>query len=196
MISYNYTTWGCWTIFRIWISLETRSTSATSTILLFSRILTATRALVRMWVPILTFPKVPSPIVFPNIYCPIFLSWGFKFSSACEIFFIIPSLDILASFKTSATPAFLLDLSFFGGDEVYIGFWISSGPSEDPSPLPLSCRSIWGCDVKISMFCPLDLEPLLTYRSDTTVRLFCAYFLATAGIKSYLSYWSSWPSYI
>ena len=158
IISYNYTTWGCWTILRMWISLETRSTSATSTILLFSRIFTATRALVRMCYPILTFPKVPSPIVFPNIYWPIFLSWGFKFSSVCEIFFIIPSLDILASFKTSLISAFLLDLSFLGGEEVNIGFYsASSASAEDPSPLSFSyLRSIWGCDVKISIFYPFD----------------------------------------
>ena len=158
IISYNYTTWGCWTILRMWISLETRSTSATSTILLFSRIFTATRALVRMCYPILTFPKVPSPIVFPNIYWPIFLSWGFKFSSVCEIFFIIPSLDILASFKTSLTSAFLLDLSFLGGEEVYIGFYTASSASaEDLSASSSSYfRSIWGCDVKISIFYPFD----------------------------------------
>jgi hypothetical protein len=50
------------------ISLDTLSTSATSRILDFSNILTATFAFVKICVPILTLPKVPSPIVFPTIY--------------------------------------------------------------------------------------------------------------------------------
>ena len=65
MISYNWIIFGCLVSLRIWISLETLSTSATSEILSFSRIFTATLSPVRIWVPFLTFPNVPSPIVLP-----------------------------------------------------------------------------------------------------------------------------------
>ena len=69
---------GCLMSLRILISLVTLSTSASSVILSFSRILTATYKMivkivfitfssVKIWVPSLTLPKVPSPIAFPKI---------------------------------------------------------------------------------------------------------------------------------
>lgn len=59
--------WGCLSNFKICSSLETRSTSVTSMILSFSSILIATFSPVKICLPILTLPKVPSPIVFPII---------------------------------------------------------------------------------------------------------------------------------
>lgn len=67
MISYSWIMLGCLINLRIWISLETRSTSATSMIFSFSRIFMATFSPVGMWVADLTFPKVPFPNVFPQI---------------------------------------------------------------------------------------------------------------------------------
>ena len=66
MISYNYITFGCLTIFKMWISLDTLSTSAFSTILSFSKIFIATFSLVTVWIPSLTLPKVPYPMDLPN----------------------------------------------------------------------------------------------------------------------------------
>lgn len=67
MISYSWMMLGCLISLRMWISRETRSTSATSIIFSFSRILIATFSPVGMWVADLTFPKVPFPNVFPQI---------------------------------------------------------------------------------------------------------------------------------
>lgn len=135
IISYNWTTYGCWTIFKICISLLTLSTSATSTIFDFSKIFTATLALVRICIPILTFPKVPSPMVLPNIYYPIFLSWGLSYNSAWDIYYAITCLDCWASSQIeSPTNSFsLIFPPFFSlGDEVTTGggilsssYWLS-----------------------------------------------------------------------
>jgi len=51
---------------RMWISRETRSTSATSTIFYLSKILMATFSPVGMWMADLTLPKVPLPRVLPG----------------------------------------------------------------------------------------------------------------------------------
>ena len=51
---------------RIWISLETLSTSVTSMILSFSKIFIATVSPVSVCFPFFTLPNVPSPIVFPG----------------------------------------------------------------------------------------------------------------------------------
>ena len=52
---------------RMWISLATLSTSETSVMRSFSRILMATFSPVKSCVPNFTFPKVPSPIDFSEI---------------------------------------------------------------------------------------------------------------------------------
>ncbi len=57
--------WGWRISLRMWISRATLSTSLTSCIFSFSSILTATFSLVRLWLPSLTFPNVPFPIVLP-----------------------------------------------------------------------------------------------------------------------------------
>jgi hypothetical protein len=49
----------------MWISRETRSTSATSTIFYLSKILMATFSPVGMWMADLTLPNVPFPKVLP-----------------------------------------------------------------------------------------------------------------------------------
>lgn len=67
MISYNWMMLGCLISFRMWISRDTRYTSATSTIFSFSRILTATFSPVRIWMAALTLPKVPLPRVLPGL---------------------------------------------------------------------------------------------------------------------------------
>lgn len=54
-------TLGCRTIFKMWISRVTLSTSLWSFILSFSKILMATFSPVMRWVPNLTLPKVPYP---------------------------------------------------------------------------------------------------------------------------------------
>lgn len=51
----------------MWIYLETLSTSATSTILSFSKILIATFSPVGTCIPSLTFPNVPLPNVLSSI---------------------------------------------------------------------------------------------------------------------------------
>ena len=65
MISYSCMMLGCLMSLRMWISRETRSTSATSTIFYLSKILMATFSPVGMWMADLTLPKVPLPIVLP-----------------------------------------------------------------------------------------------------------------------------------
>lgn len=90
---------GCLMSFKIWISLATLSTSATSEILSFSKILTATYSWlwlgghtfspVMVWLPNFTLPKVPSPIVLP------------------EWIILFPTYDIIAN-------AFPLHLSLTG----------------------------------------------------------------------------------
>ena len=111
------------------ISLLTLSTSATSTIFDFSKIFTATLALVSICIPILTFPNVPSPIVLPNIYYPIFLSWGLRFNSACEIYWAITCFDCWASSQMDNPTnsfSFILPPFFSLGDEVTTGGGILS----------------------------------------------------------------------
>lgn len=61
LTSYNYITFGCLTILRMWISRVTLSTSDWSLILSFSSILIATFSPVIKWVPKRTLPKVPWP---------------------------------------------------------------------------------------------------------------------------------------
>jgi len=56
----------CLNNFKIWISLDTLSTSETSIILSFSRILMATFSPVNIWVATFTFPNVPSPKFLPS----------------------------------------------------------------------------------------------------------------------------------
>jgi hypothetical protein len=51
--------------FNMCIYLDTLYTSATSIIFYLTNILIATRYPVNVWVPSLTFPNVPSPIVLP-----------------------------------------------------------------------------------------------------------------------------------
>jgi hypothetical protein len=53
-------------IFKIQISRVTLSMSACYTIFSFCRVLIATRYPVSRWVPSLTLPKVPSPMLSPN----------------------------------------------------------------------------------------------------------------------------------
>ena len=65
MISYSWMMLGCRISFRMWISRDTRSTSATSIIFSFSRIFIATFSPVGMCVADFTFPNVPFPSVFP-----------------------------------------------------------------------------------------------------------------------------------
>lgn len=63
--SYSWMILGCLSTFRIHISLVTLCISASSTILSFSNIFTATFSSVAICVPNLTLPNVPSPNVFP-----------------------------------------------------------------------------------------------------------------------------------
>ena len=63
MISYIWAMEEGLVILRIWSYRETLSTSVTSLIFSFSRILMATGSLVVLWIASLTFPKVPFPIV-------------------------------------------------------------------------------------------------------------------------------------
>ena len=66
MTSNSWMTFLWRTRLRMEISRLTRSTSAGSTMRLFSRILMATFSPVMMCVPIRTLPKVPSPNVLPS----------------------------------------------------------------------------------------------------------------------------------
>lgn len=61
LTSYSWMTFGCLTIFKMWISRVTLSTSLWSLILSFSKIFIATFSPVIRWVPSLTLPKVPCP---------------------------------------------------------------------------------------------------------------------------------------
>ena len=63
--SYNWTILGCLSILSMQIYRVTLSMSACSTIFYFCRVLTATFISVGICVPRRTFPKVPSPIVWP-----------------------------------------------------------------------------------------------------------------------------------
>lgn len=63
IISYNWMILGCRMSLSMWISRATLSTSATSMILSFSRILIATFSPLGMCMPSLTLPKVPLPKV-------------------------------------------------------------------------------------------------------------------------------------
>mmetsp|Transcript_27182 Transcript_27182/g.33812 ORF Transcript_27182/g.33812 Transcript_27182/m.33812 type:complete len:303 (+) Transcript_27182:888-1796(+) len=73
LTSYNWTTLGCLTRFKIVISRLIRSKSAASLIFSFSRIFIATFSLVGSCVPCLTLPNVPLPFVLPTEKLPIFL---------------------------------------------------------------------------------------------------------------------------
>jgi hypothetical protein len=66
LTSYSWMTLGWRTFLSILISRVTRSTSDLSLILSFSKIFMATCSLVIVWVPILTFPKVPCPSDLPK----------------------------------------------------------------------------------------------------------------------------------
>ena len=80
IISYNYIILGWLINFKIWISLATLSTSATSIIRLFYNILMATYSEVKMWIAFLTFPNVPSPIVFSIKYMYLwYLFYNYQF---------------------------------------------------------------------------------------------------------------------
>ena len=64
--SYSWMMCGCLSCSKIQISLLILSMSACSTIFSFSSILMATFSPVGLWMPILTLPKVPSPMVLPE----------------------------------------------------------------------------------------------------------------------------------
>ena len=66
MTSYNCIMLGCLTFRKIVISLLTLSTSPYSSIIFLSKIFIATGSFVALCSPYLTFPKVPSPKVYPK----------------------------------------------------------------------------------------------------------------------------------
>ena len=92
--------------FRIWISLETRSTSATSTIFSFYRILTATFCPVGRCTADLTFPKVPFPSVFPVFFDAYQLRsfrWSWTWSDPAPVH-VPPCLPSLSNSRIKYIP--------------------------------------------------------------------------------------------